>query len=90
MWKFGLFVVFSENMPVILKYWYLFIGAFCHSGKFIFLKSTLNSASFDVWQDWDQKKKFRPLLGALPKVTTFQVNSNSNPKKFSPVFGIFT
>jgi hypothetical protein len=39
------FCVFSSNVPVILQW--LFIGAFCHKGKFVFLKSTLNSAVFD-------------------------------------------
>jgi hypothetical protein len=38
---------FLVKMPVILKY--LFIGAFCHKGKFIFLKSTLNSALILSW-----------------------------------------
>jgi hypothetical protein len=45
-------------MPVIWKY--LFIGAFCHYGKFLFLKSMLNSVSFDVWQDF-----FRPFSAFL-------------------------
>jgi hypothetical protein len=65
-------------MSVILQYF--FIGTLCHQGAFTFLKSTLNSASFD----WVVKNNFRPLLGALPKT-----NSDLKQNFFLPVFGNF-
>jgi hypothetical protein len=43
-----------------------FIVAFCHQGKFIFLKSTLNSVSIDARQDW-VLTFFQPFLDALLK-----------------------
>jgi hypothetical protein len=36
---------------------YLLLGAFCHIGKFIFLKSTKNTASFDSHEVHIVKKK---------------------------------
>jgi hypothetical protein len=38
------FCVFSLTIPVILKY--LLTGPFYHEGKFLFMKSKLNSAFF--------------------------------------------
>jgi hypothetical protein len=63
--------------------------AFYHLGKFIFLKFTLNYASFDVWHDWVQNF-FQSLLGALPKGHDLSARQQRPQKLFSPVFGTFT
>jgi hypothetical protein len=46
----------------------LFLGAFCHKGKFIFLKSTQKGGHFDTHINLFQgKKKFLPLFSGFRK-----------------------
>jgi hypothetical protein len=52
------FGVFFVKTPVILKQ--LVIGAFCYKDKFVFLKSTYNSVSFDTHKPHISKKIFWP------------------------------
>jgi hypothetical protein len=47
----------------------LFLGAFCLSYKFIFLKSTFNSASFDTHKPHIVKKNLGPQYSACPKIS---------------------
>jgi hypothetical protein len=76
--KFGTLIVFSFRTTVV--FYLLFICAFCHKGKYIFLKSTLNSAflMYDMTGSF-----FLPLLGTFPQA------HREIKKIFLPVFGIF-
>jgi hypothetical protein len=64
---------------------FLFIGEFCHEVKFTFLKSTFNSASFDVGQDW-VVTFFSTFIRPYRKFITFP-QAYSDLKIFSPVLG---
>jgi hypothetical protein len=50
------FAIFLRQKTVIREK--LFSGAFCHKGKFIFLKSTQKDGHFDTHNDLFQEKNF--------------------------------
>jgi hypothetical protein len=67
--------------------WNNFLGAFCHWGKFIFLKSTLNSASFDTHQPHHNvKKNVWPLYRAWPRKTWPFLKRSLDQKSFVLLF----
>jgi hypothetical protein len=81
--------VYIRNLFILNSF---FLGAFCLKGKFIFLKSTLNSASFDTHKAHIMKKKFGPLYTVVldPEKNDLSSEGHLTKTLFIAVFGIFT